>query len=160
MPRTLPEINITVASMPCLSKILASLATHSTEEEPGVVEMYEVFSLSAAGELCAVRNSASDGGENGNGSLASSMTSAQNISTWRTYALTYTRHQQCAKSSSSNRWRWQFASGHAKSRLGNLLPRRTAALTWRGFQFQSTSMKRRVDLDHVRPRRNTCGHGR
>src|SRR4026207_408119 len=39
--------------MPCLSKILASLATQRTEEEPGVVEVYEVFSLSAAGALCA-----------------------------------------------------------------------------------------------------------
>ena len=39
MPRTLPEMKMTVASMPCLSKIFASLATQSTDEEPGVVEM-------------------------------------------------------------------------------------------------------------------------
>src|SRR6266498_3539706 len=51
MTRRLPEIKIIVASMPCLSKILASLATQRTEEEPGVVEMYEVFNLSA-GEDC------------------------------------------------------------------------------------------------------------
>src|ERR687896_2746701 len=49
MPRTLPETKMTVASMPCLSKIFASLATQRTEDEPGVVEIYEVFNLSAAG---------------------------------------------------------------------------------------------------------------
>src|SRR2546426_10135547 len=53
MPRTLPEIKIIVTSMPCLSKILASLATHRTEDEPGVVEIYEVFNLSAAVDRCA-----------------------------------------------------------------------------------------------------------
>src|SRR5688572_12854981 len=50
MPRTLPETKMTVASMPCLSKIFASLATQRTEDEPGVVEIYEVFNLSAAGD--------------------------------------------------------------------------------------------------------------
>src|SRR5439155_25193114 len=48
MPRTLPEIKITVASSPCLSKIRASLATWITVDEPGAVEIYEVLSLSVA----------------------------------------------------------------------------------------------------------------
>src|SRR5437879_6022973 len=41
-------MKITVASMPCLSKIFASLATQITEDEPGVVEIYAVLSLSTA----------------------------------------------------------------------------------------------------------------
>ena len=64
MPRTLPEINITVASMPCLSKIFASFATQRTDEEPGVVEMYEVLSLSAAEAALRRQPHESDGEEN------------------------------------------------------------------------------------------------
>ena len=48
MPRTLPDMKITVASMPCLSNIRVSLATWITVEVPGVVEIYAVLSLSAA----------------------------------------------------------------------------------------------------------------
>jgi hypothetical protein len=39
--------------MPCLSKILVSLATHKTDEDPGVVEIYDVFNLSADKDGCA-----------------------------------------------------------------------------------------------------------
>jgi hypothetical protein len=48
IPRTLPEIKITVASKPCFSKIFASFATQITEEEPGVVEIYDVLIFWAA----------------------------------------------------------------------------------------------------------------